>query len=188
MRGRHRLRHAMTRTPRPNASPRAFTLIDVLVVMAVLSIVLFAVIPAFSRDDRTRLVAAANLFTADLQNARMLTVQDPGDPVRVVVSPAGAGWHLSRHSDPDTPMTLPTGVGGDWRIVFGEGPASNLWSVRLAPQGVDPVTILAGALPFVRFDAFGRLAPAVDTRFELSTENDSLIVRVRADTGDAHIE
>lgn len=178
----------MTRMPRRNPTPRAFTLIDVLVVMAVLSIVLFAVIPAFSRDDRTRLVAAANLFTADLQNARMLTVQDPGDPVRVVVSPAGAGWHLARHSDPDTPMTLPSGVGGDWRIVFGEGPASNLWSVRLAPGGVDPDTIVAGALPFVRFDAFGRLAPAIDVRFELSTENDALVVRIRAETGDAYIE
>lgn len=173
-------------TPRPTR--RAFTLIDVLVTMAVLSIVLFAIIPAFSRDDRTRLVASANLLTADLLNARMLCVQNPSTPVRLVVSPEGAGWFLASHDAPTEPMDLPTGVGAEWRITFGEGPASNLWGVRLAPQGTDPATIVEGGLPFIRFDAFGRVAPAADAVLELSTANDSITVRVRADTGDAVIE
>lgn len=174
--------------PRPHTTRRAFTLIDVLVTMAILSIVLFAVIPAFTRDDRTRLVAAANLLTADLLNARMLCVQNPGDPARLVVSPQGAGWFLANQSDPTDPMDLPTGVGGEWRITFGEGPASNLWGVRLAPQGTDPATIVSGGLPFVRFDAFGRPAPANDVTLVLSTTSDTMTVRVRADTGDAIIE
>lgn len=174
--------------PRTRPNPRAFTLIDILVTMAVLSIVLFAVMPLFTRDERTRLVAAANLLTADLQNARMLSVQSPGDSTRVVISPLGAGWFLARESEPTQPMDLPTGVGGEWRIVFGEGPASNLWGVRLSVKDTDPDAIVAGSLPFARFDHYGRLLPATDILFQLSAELDTVTVRVRADTGDAVLE
>ncbi len=167
---------------------RAFTMIDLLVTMAVMSIVLLAAIPAFNADNSTRVLAAANLIVADLNNARALSIQNPSDPVSVVIGAGGVSYFLAKDSDPDAPMPLPIGVGGKYAVVFGEGDHTNLWGVLVAPEGVDPADVESDDLPRVTFDAFGRLTPQADVRFELTSEKSSLTIVVRGDTGDAFIE
>jgi hypothetical protein len=166
----------------------AFTLIDLMVTLAVLAIVLIVAMPSFAPDNRTRLVAAANLFIADLNNARALSVQNPADPVRVVIAEKGAGYFLARASDPGAAIDLPTGVGGQYAVLFGEGSHADLWDVRIAPAGVDHEDIAAGALPFVAFDPFGRLSPQTDVRIEVRADGPALTIVVRGDTGDAFVE
>ncbi len=167
---------------------RAFTLIDMLVTLAVMSIVILAAIPAFTPDERTRLVAAANLVIADLNNARSMSVQNPADPVRLVIGEAGANYFLARKSAPTDAIELPIGVGGKYAVVFGEGDHVDLYGIQLAPEGVDPDTIAADDLPYAAFDAFGRLTPQTDIRLTLSAGTPTLTIVIRADTGDAYVE
>ncbi len=167
---------------------RAFTMIDLLVTMAVLSVVILAAIPAFNADNGTRVIAAANLIIADLSNARALSIQNPSDPVSVVVGAGGVSYFLAKDSDPDAPMPLPIGVGGKYAVVFGEGDHTNLWGVFVAPEGVEPSAVVAESLPRMTFDAFGRLSPQADARIEVTSEKSSLTIVVRGDTGDAFIE
>jgi prepilin-type N-terminal cleavage/methylation domain-containing protein len=167
---------------------RAFTLIDVLVTLAVMSIVILAAIPAFTPDERTRLVAASNLLIADLNNARAMSVQDPADPVRLVIGVGGANYFLARESAPTDAIELPIGVGGKYAVLFGQGEHIDLADVQLAPDGVDPDSIAADDLPFIRFDAFGRLSPQTDVRLIISAGTPTLTVVIRADTGDAYVE
>lgn len=178
----------MTDRRRANLRSRAFSLIDVLVTLAVLSIVILAAIPAFTPDERTRLVAAANLLIADLNNARSMSVQNPADPVQLVIGVAGESYYLAHSSEPDEPIALPIGIGGKYAVAFGEADHSDLIDVQLAPEGVDPDTIASGSLPFVKFDAFGRLSPQADIRLTVSAGTPTLTVVIRADTGDAYVE
>jgi type II secretory pathway pseudopilin PulG len=167
---------------------RAFTMIDLLVTMAVMSIVILAAIPAFTADNGTRLVAAANLIIADLNNARAMSIQNPSDPMSVVIGASGLSYFLAKDSDPDSPIELPIGVGGKYAVTFGEGDHTNLWGVLVAPEGVDPASITVDGLPRVTFDTFGRLSPQADVRIEVASDSSSLTIVVRADTGDAFIE
>lgn len=167
---------------------RGFSLIDVLVTLAVMSIVILAAIPAFTPDERTRLVAASNLLIADLNNARTMSVQNPSDPVHLTIGVGGASYFLAHASVPGAPIELPVGVGGKYAVLFGEGEHVDLADVQLAPEGVDPDSIAADNLPFVRFDAFGRLSPQTDIRLVISAGAPTLTVVIRADTGDAYVE
>lgn len=178
----------MTDPPRAIPRSRAFTLIDVLVTLAVMSIVILAAIPAFTPDERTRLVAASNLLIADLNNARSMSVQNPADPVRLVIGESGANYFLARASAPTDAIELPIGVGGKYAVIFGDGDHIDLDGVQLAPEGVDPDSIDADDFPTVRFDAFGRLSPQTDVRLVISAGAPTLTVVIRADTGDAYIE
>jgi prepilin-type N-terminal cleavage/methylation domain-containing protein len=178
----------MTDPRRAIPARRAFTLIDVLVTLAVMSIVILAAIPAFTPDERTRLVAASNLLIADLNNARAMSVQDPADPVRLVIGVGGANYFLARESAPTDAIELPIGVGGKYAVLFGQGEHIDLADVQLAPDGVDPDSIAADDLPFIRFDAFGRLSPQTDVRLIISAGTPTLTVVIRADTGDAYVE
>lgn len=168
---------------------RGLTMIDLLVTLAVMSIILFIAIPSLGSTSRTRALAAANLFIADVYNARTLSVQNPSNPVRVVISAEGAGYFLAQSDEPETPIEMPTGVGGDYAIVFGEGDHTTLEGVVITPEGVDKDDIEDGSLPEIVFDAFGRLTPSVDQRIVLTAdETDSVTIVIRADTGDAYIE
>jgi type II secretory pathway pseudopilin PulG len=167
---------------------RAFTMIDLVVTMVVMSIVILAAIPAFTADNGTRVVAAANLIIADLNNARAMSIQNPSDPMSVVIGASGLSYFLAKESDPDAPIELPIGVGGKYAITFGEGDHTNLWGVLVAPEGVDPIAVAVDSLPRITFDSFGRLSPQSDVRIEVSSEKSSLTIVVRADTGDAFIE
>jgi prepilin-type N-terminal cleavage/methylation domain-containing protein len=178
----------MTDPRRAIPAQRAFSLIDVLVTIAVLSIVIALAVPAFTPDERTRLVAASNLLIADLGNARSMSVQNPADPVQVTVGVGGASYFLAYASAPTAPIELPIGVGGKYLVLFGQGEHIDLADVQLAPEGVDPDSIAADDLPFVRFDAFGRLSPQTDVRLIISAGAPTLTVVIRADTGDAYVE
>lgn len=167
---------------------RAFTLIDAVVTLVVISIVVLAAIPAFTADHGTRVVAAANLFVADLNNARALCVQNPSDPTSVVIGEAGLSYFLAKDSEPDTPIDLPYGEGGEYSVIFGEGDHTNLWGVTIVPEGVLAEDLKTGNLPRITFDTFGRLSPQTDVRFAVAAENTVLTVVIRADTGDAYIE
>lgn len=167
----------------------AFTLVDLLVTIAVMAVVVLAAIPAFTPDNRTRIVAAANLLIADLNNARAMSIQNPSDPVRVVIGEGGASYFLAKASDPTNPIELPTGAGGKYAVIFGEGDHIDLWEIRLAPAGTDHDAIAADDMPFVAFDAFGRLNPDdSDARIEVCAGTPLMTVVIRADTGDAYIE
>lgn len=179
---------AATDRRRSIQAARAFSLIDVLVTIAVLSIVIAIAVPAFTPDERTRLVAASNLLIADLNNARSMSVQNPADPVQLTMGVGGTSYFLAYASAPDDAIELPTGVGGKYAVLFGEGDHADLADVQVAPEGVDPGSIVANDLPFVRFDAFGRLSPQTDVRLVLSAGTPTLTVVIRADTGDAYVE
>src|SRR5262245_48745623 len=91
-------RHAASRR-------RGFTLIDLMVTIAVLAVAAAVIIPGVSNNDRLRLMAAANVMTSDIELAQVMTISFPNDPIVVRFDPDNATYWLARPADPDTPIS-----------------------------------------------------------------------------------
>lgn len=158
---------------------RALTLIDMLVAMGILSIALMVTLPTMSSSERSRLDAAANLLASDFEHAVALSVTEPSDPIVVVIHDKGAGYHLARLSDPETPIPKHEGPAApEWSITFGQGAAAVLAGVKLEP---------VGEFTSIAYDSFGRLLAVEDREIVVTNQGGNLLVTVEADTGDVTV-
>lgn len=73
--------------------PKGFTLVELLVALAVLAILVTQAVPAMGRVlDRQRLRAAAETLAADLRGARALARTNPLAPALTLSFRTGTGW------------------------------------------------------------------------------------------------
>ena len=109
-----------------------FTLIDLMVTIAVLAVAAAVIVPGVSNNDRLRLMAAANVMTSDLELAQVMTISFPNDPIVV-------------RFDPDNRARI---VGVDKLL------QDQVGAIRAVTIGPD------GAVYFATGNAIGRLMPA----------------------------
>jgi type II secretory pathway pseudopilin PulG len=152
----------------------AFTLVDVMITVALIAVIAVVALPALSPSETLRVMTAASTLAADLEMAQSASLASPDDPVVVVVVEKETRYFLARVSDVATPIQK---AGGDpYEVVFGQGNASALGGLRLE--------LVAGtAEGQIEFDGFGRLKGMADGVIAIGGETGEVRVRVRASTG-----
>jgi Tfp pilus assembly protein FimT len=164
----------MTRPARRAA--RAFTLMDLLMTMAIMVIASALVLPQISDERPLRLEAAARLLTSDLELAQVLTLSSPAAPVVVRFDPAAGRYWLARAADPDTPIPR-GGTGEPCEVRLGHGRAAAAAGITLSTTDIAENTLEfnehggiaeVGSAPIVRLSTPGRaielrIAPATGT-------------------------
>lgn len=140
-------------------SRRGVTLLEMIVVVAVLAVVATVAMPMLADRSGTRLLAAETLLRDDLEQARHRTVATPDRPVSILFDPDGRGWRLVDAGD-RTPIARIDGT--PWTVRLGEGVAEGLDGVEVARTD-DPA---ASAL---RFDATGVAISETTPRFRLGS-------------------
>ncbi|MHC4947246.1 MAG: prepilin-type N-terminal cleavage/methylation domain-containing protein [Planctomycetota bacterium] len=171
-------------TCRPTTN-RAFTLLELLVVMTVAAVVAVLLLPTAGDEDRLRLIGASAVVRSDLEYAQVLTIASPDDPIVMRFDVPNATYWLARSATPGTPITRPdTGV--PYQVVLGQGRARTAVGVTLEladvpadtlafnPLGglADPtllpaITLRAGP-SWVRLD----IAPTTGTVTETASQDD----------------
>src|SRR5215813_8301268 len=84
---------------------RAFTLLEVLVVVTVIVVIASMVLPALSDENRPRLMAASAILTSDIETAQAMSIANPTAPLTVRFDPTGNRWWIAVATIPNTPIT-----------------------------------------------------------------------------------
>lgn len=113
--------------PVPRSRP-GFTLVEILIVVAVLAIVAAMVVPAMGNTDATRLRAAADMLVSDIHQAAFASISHSGDPRMLVFDSATHRYSVVRAAAPSTPLTHPIDH-QPYRTTFGQGRAAHLAGV-----------------------------------------------------------
>ncbi len=114
----------------PAFGDRAFTLVELLIVVALMGIAASLAIPMLAGTDATRLQAAGRLLVADLGFAQLESITHADDPCVVTFDQANASYTLARTSAPSTPITDP-GTNQPYVTQFGSGRAAELTGVSI---------------------------------------------------------
>ncbi|MBT8485296.1 MAG: prepilin-type N-terminal cleavage/methylation domain-containing protein [Phycisphaerales bacterium] len=165
------------RRGRPRA--QGFTLVELLMVVAVLAILAGLVVPTMGAADRARLRAATRLLAADLEYAQAESMSHGGDPRLVVFDARERSYRVVAASTPDVPITHP-GDGQPYETRFGVGRAADLLGVtfrRLALGGDD----------VLGFGAWGELDQTDAATITLALGDREVTITVTSDTGELSI-
>ncbi len=157
---------------------RAFTLIDLMLALAVLAIMMVVVVPSAQPDEQVKLLAAATRLAADVEFAQSASLSTPGDPTVVRFAADGSGYWLALKSDADTPILIPNSD-EPFQVVFGQGDARGLEGMTAGLTAQDADTI--------EFDAFGRLTEPDDASIKLENTAGATYISVKATTGSVAI-
>ena len=157
---------------------RGFTLVELMMSLTVLAIAAAGVVPLLSNDQTAVLRAAAELLAADIEDVQARALAEPEDPLCLVVSDDGLGWHVALMSDPQTPLA---GIDGLPRVRrFGQGAlasARDAWVIVPAWQGTP------GCLGFDDQGAPMGLTEPMGFEMRCESEPDPFVVCVSAATG-----
>jgi len=128
-------------TPPPTStSRRAFTLLEMLIVITIIATIAALVIPSFNDDSRLRLMAASSVITSDIELAQVMTISQPDQPMVVRFEPDHHRYHLARASDPATPINRED-TGEPYRVTLGQGRASTAEGVTFTTAEIPDNTL-----------------------------------------------
>ena len=167
----------MTSRPRSTIR-RAFTLIEMMISLAVVAILAVVVIPALAPEDAIKLVSASHMLASDLEYAQSASLADPTDPIVVVFDDAAPRYWLAHASDPDTPIAHPSS-GSPYIVEMGVETAQQLGGVAIEPFNVADRTIV--------YDAFGRLDQLDNAFVRVSNATGEIFVAISSSTGSVSV-
>jgi prepilin-type N-terminal cleavage/methylation domain-containing protein len=127
----------MTRGSRPS---RAFTLLELVVVMVIVATVASMVLPTMSDDRRLRLIAASSLISSDIELAQVMTISHPDEPIVVRFDPSASTYWLALEATPDTPISRDDN-GQPYTVTFGSGRAGGAAGVTFTIDEMDDNTL-----------------------------------------------
>lgn len=156
----------------------AFTLVDLMMALAVLAVLVAVVVPTAQPDEQVKLLAGATRLAADIEYAQSASLASPSDPTVVRLADDGQSYWLALKSKPDVPIERPDSD-EPFEVVFGDGDARGLEGLLVALTAKDAVMI--------EFDSFGRLATTEDAVVRLSNEAGSMYVAVACTTGSVKV-
>jgi prepilin-type N-terminal cleavage/methylation domain-containing protein len=157
---------------------KGFTLVDMMMAVAVMGVLALIALPALRPDEPLKLISAGNTLASDIEFAQSATLAVPSDPTILVVDPQGKGYWLALASDAATPILRPYS-NKPYEVRFGDGDLAFLGSVTIAFPG--------DADGHVTFNALGRLDTPANARLVLSNASGSLAVHVASSTGSVSV-
>ena len=119
----------------PCAYRAAFTLVEMLVTIAILALLAASVAPMFNDERGLRVVAAARILSSDLELAQVLTISKPSEAVVVRFDSAKNTYWLAYAYDTETPLPRPDN-GEPYLVELGVGRARSALGVSLAVDGM----------------------------------------------------
>jgi Tfp pilus assembly protein FimT len=152
---------------------------EVLIVVALLSIVALLVMPSGGGQDEDRLRSAARLLIADLEFAQLRSIADASDPCVIVLDLDTNTYHIAKQSEPATPIVDP-GSNQPYVTTFGTGRAAQLAGVTL-----DAAAGLTGDQ--LGFTSLGVLDQGPDAAITLRSGAQTMQVIVDAPTGEPRV-
>jgi len=158
---------------------RAFTLLELLIVIVLIGIAATMAIPMLSGTDGTRVRAAGNLLAADLGFAQVESITHATDPCVVVFDQANGSYTIARASAPTTPITDP-GTNQSFVTTFGTGRASELGGVSI--QGYS-----LGGDDTLGFGMYGQTDQTTAASVTLQSGSVTLTVQVDPTSGETSI-
>ncbi len=166
----------------PRRARRAFTLVDLMMTIAVMGLCALVATSSWSPSERTRVIGAAQLVASDLEFARELSVSAPADLAVFRIDSNSTGYWVARASSTETPVIRHDGQ--PFSVVFGSGRHALLLGVTLVFKGGATTPPTGG---MISFDAFGRLTTGADAEITVSGSGGTATVAVSAATGDVSI-
>lgn len=121
---------------------RALTLVELLIVLAILGIAALAIVPSGASAQGTRALEAARLLADAIDTAALASLGRGADPCVVVVDADGGGFMVALQSDPATPI-LDATSNREMRWRFGQGEARALAGVALDASALSDGRTLA---------------------------------------------
>lgn len=170
--------------PRPRRRPRGHTLIEIMTVVAVLSIVSALALPRLRGSDDAKLRGAAQMLAADLAFAQARSLTDGESPCAVVFDLDAESYRLTLKDSPGTAIEDPIRK-QPYVTAFGQGRAEHLDGVTLvsADCGDDD----GDGLPELVYALYGNLEQGAEVRVELELNGRTLLLTIDPDTGEATI-
>ena len=156
-----------------------FTLVELLMSLAVLAILAALAVPLIGDTDALRLDAAERLLTSDLEHTQILAITHPENAYGLVIHEDGSGWHIALISDPQTPV-LETISEDPLTLTIGEGRGRPAEGVILSTNAADNI---------IAFDPNGGLANfTLETSISLNIGESEGVLSIAASTGTIRLE
>lgn len=160
-------------------SAKGLTLVELVMVLAVIGIASALVVPTLGNTAMTRLQSAATLLVADLGAAQIESLAH-SDDLRVFVFDTGtATYHIATASDTTTPINNAVSK-NPYSVTFGQGRAQSL-------SGVNISSVSVGGDDQLQFGPYGQLDQATAATITLTAEGNSITITVDPVTGEATI-
>ncbi len=174
------MHRVLPKSNRSHDRRRGVSVIELLIVTAILAIIGLLSLPDAGADAVTRLRMAARRLVADLEYAQLQSIGDGADPWVIVFDVDADAYHLARQSDPSTPVTNPA-TRMPYTVQLGQV-ASSVYNNVV----IDAVTV--GALDQLKFDAWGALSDGADAVITLSSGSATVQIQIDADTGEPSVQ
>lgn len=119
---------------------RAFTLVELLVVVAIIAVTAAFVLPRLTDDAALRVRGAASILISDIEYAQVLTISHPDNPVVVRFDAPASRYWLAYAATPDTPI-MRDGTHIPYDVTFGAGRAAPVGDVGISLQDLPGDTL-----------------------------------------------
>jgi len=159
---------------------RAFTLLELLIVIAIVAMTAALALPSLTNDSRLRVMAAADLMSSDIEFAQAMSVGDPANPMAVRLDPDSDTYWVALAAEPETPITRDD-TGEPYIVTLGEG--------RAAPAAGVTFTLSNLSSQIIEFDAYGTVSgDGSNPVIQLSMGGETITLTVSAATGSISLE
>ncbi len=155
---------------------RAFTLVEVLLVVVCLAILSVLVLPKRNDDEATQLRLAAQLLIADIEFAQLESIGNSENPLLIEFDPIAATYWISRRQDHNQPI-LQLATNQPYLRSFGKSTALPIDRVHVAQldlQGNNQI----------QFTSMGALNQTNNASITLQCGNEILHITIDAATGE----
>jgi prepilin-type N-terminal cleavage/methylation domain-containing protein len=161
---------------------RAMTLLELMLVLAVLAVVAALVMPMAVHGDSVTVDATARLLSSDLEHAQMLALSRPDHRIALAVDEDGRGWKIVDADAPGVALVDTIDASHQGRMLSvrcGEGRAALALDVSVGPTG-----------SMIIFDPLGGLETLGGPAKQLSVEirDSSRSVSIDPDTGFVNLD
>lgn len=115
---------------RTKNSHHGFTIIELMLSLALMTILAALTIPLFGNNDDLQIDIAKRLLVSDLEYAQILAITNTQEEIALIVDGSNGGWHIASLDNPSVP--LEDSVTGEPLVTtFGLGPAASAGNVTI---------------------------------------------------------
>lgn len=167
-----------------NPAKRGVSMLEMMIVVAVLGIIGAMAVPMFSATDATRLTSAASVLAADIDVARAESIAHSEDTRLMVFDNNGRTWHIAAASDTTTPINHPEN-GQPYSRTLGVSELQQLMGVTVEGYDLDSASETNDNK--LGFGIYGQTDQTDDATITLASGERRLTLTVNATTGEVTI-